>query len=76
MGLMGAVAETVAAGLGNEFVIGVIPEALAPREVRPGQTSCLFYSFELGLAESYCLAVQPGQGGWPRTQGVGRGHVW
>lgn len=34
VGLMGAVAETVAAGLGEENVIGVIPSALAPREVR------------------------------------------
>lgn len=37
MGLMGAVAETVAAGLGEESVIGVIPGALAPREVGEAQ---------------------------------------
>ncbi|GAB4815657.1 hypothetical protein N2152v2_002703 [Parachlorella kessleri] len=33
VGLMGAVAETVAAGLGEGAVIGVIPSALAPREI-------------------------------------------
>lgn len=33
VGLMGAVAEAVGSRLGEEAVIGVIPEALAPREV-------------------------------------------
>ena len=33
MGLMGQIAHTVYAGLGEESVIGVIPEALQPREV-------------------------------------------
>lgn len=33
VGLMGAVAHTVADGLGEDRVIGVIPTALAPREV-------------------------------------------
>lgn len=33
VGLMGAVAETVGAGLGESAVIGVIPSALAPREI-------------------------------------------
>lgn len=33
MGLMGEIASTVYAGLGEENVIGVIPEALQPREV-------------------------------------------
>jgi predicted Rossmann-fold nucleotide-binding protein len=33
VGLMGAVAEAVGSRLGGEAVIGVIPEALAPREV-------------------------------------------
>lgn len=32
--LMGAVAEAVGSGLGSEHVIGVIPAALAPREVQ------------------------------------------
>lgn len=36
MGLMGEIARTVAAGLGDEGVFGVLPEALAPREVRQG----------------------------------------
>ena len=36
VGLMGAIAKTVVQGLGDEGVIGVIPEALAPREVRTG----------------------------------------
>ena len=41
MGLMGAVAHTVADGLGEGAVIGVIPEALAPREVGPcAQPAC------------------------------------
>ncbi len=35
MGLMGEIASTVYAGLGEENVIGVIPEALQPREVHP-----------------------------------------
>jgi hypothetical protein len=39
VGLMGAVAETVAAGLGEGSVIGVIPAALAPREVRHSRAS-------------------------------------
>jgi hypothetical protein len=30
---MGAIAETVGQGIGEENVIGVIPKALAPREV-------------------------------------------
>ena len=34
VGLMGVIAETVARGLGEENVIGVIPRALCPREVR------------------------------------------
>ncbi len=34
VGLMGQIAQTVYAGLGEESVIGVIPEALQPREVR------------------------------------------
>lgn len=34
VGLMGAIAETVGKGLGEQHVIGVIPRALAPREVR------------------------------------------
>lgn len=33
VGLMGAIAKTVVQGLGDDGVIGVIPEALAPREV-------------------------------------------
>ena len=33
VGLMGAIAETVGRGLGEEHVIGVIPAALAPREI-------------------------------------------
>lgn len=33
VGLMGAVAEAVGSGLGPEHVIGVIPAALAPREI-------------------------------------------
>lgn len=33
VGLMGEIASTVYAGLGEENVIGVIPEALQPREV-------------------------------------------
>lgn len=33
VGLMGAIAETVGRGLGENNVIGVIPKALAPREV-------------------------------------------
>jgi uncharacterized protein (TIGR00730 family) len=33
VGLMGAIAETVGKGLGEENVIGVIPKALAPREI-------------------------------------------
>ena len=33
VGLMGVIASTVYAGLGEENVIGVIPEALQPREV-------------------------------------------
>lgn len=33
VGLMGAVAEAVGSGLGSEHVIGVIPAALAPREI-------------------------------------------
>lgn len=33
MGLMGEIAATVYNGLGEESVIGVIPEALQPREV-------------------------------------------
>lgn len=33
VGLMGEIARTVAAGLGDEGVFGVLPEALAPREV-------------------------------------------
>ena len=33
VGLMGAIAETVGKGIGEENVIGVIPKALAPREV-------------------------------------------
>lgn len=36
VGLMGVIAHTVAAGLGEENVLGVIPESLAPREVREG----------------------------------------
>ncbi|CAL5221821.1 g4078 [Coccomyxa viridis] len=37
VGLMGEIASTVYAGLGEENVIGVIPEALQPREIS-GQT--------------------------------------
>ena len=33
VGLMGVIAETVGKGLGEEHVIGVIPQALAPREI-------------------------------------------
>ncbi|KAG2434666.1 hypothetical protein HXX76_007559 [Chlamydomonas incerta] len=33
VGLMGEIARTVQAGLGDEGVLGVIPEALTPREV-------------------------------------------
>lgn len=33
VGLMGAVAEAVGRGLGEDHVIGVIPAALEPREV-------------------------------------------
>jgi len=33
VGLMGAIAETVGKGLGEENVLGVIPKDLAPREV-------------------------------------------
>ncbi len=33
VGLMGAIAETVGKGLGEDSVIGVIPKALAPREI-------------------------------------------
>lgn len=33
IGLMGAIAETVGKGLGENNVIGVIPKALAPREI-------------------------------------------
>lgn len=58
VGLMGAVAETVASGLGNEYVIGVIPEALAPREVRlcqkPVWPGFLYYSLVCG---SHSLVV-------------------
>ena len=39
MGLMGEIASTVYAGLGEENVIGVIPEALQPREVWPPAAS-------------------------------------
>lgn len=34
VGLMGEIAHTVYSGLGEDSVIGVIPEALQPREVR------------------------------------------
>lgn len=39
VGLMGAVAETVGRGLGEQRVIGVIPDALAPREVGGGRSA-------------------------------------
>ncbi len=41
MGLMGEIARTVAAGLGDEGVFGVLPEALAPREVRQGRCTAV-----------------------------------
>ncbi len=40
MGLMGAIAETVGKGLGEQSVIGVIPAALEPREVGWGSGLC------------------------------------
>jgi hypothetical protein len=39
VGLMGIVATTVGAGLGEEHVIGVIPKALEPREASLGERS-------------------------------------
>lgn len=41
MGLMGEIAATVYNGLGEESVIGVIPEALQPREVVFNLLSCI-----------------------------------
>jgi predicted Rossmann-fold nucleotide-binding protein len=40
--LMGAVAEAVGKGLGPEHVIGVIPAALEPREVKARQVGCAY----------------------------------
>ena len=45
VGLMGEIASTVYAGLGEENVIGVIPEALQPREV----TSCCGLPIDVGV---------------------------
>lgn len=35
VGLMGQIARTVAKGLGEDSVMGVIPQALVPREAIP-----------------------------------------
>ena len=40
MGLMGEVGRTVLAGLGKDAVMGVIPAALQPREVRTVLAVC------------------------------------
>ena len=40
VGLMGEIARTVAEGLGQSSVIGVIPSALQPREVQPSDLCC------------------------------------
>lgn len=53
--LMGAVAEAVGSGLGAEHVIGVIPAALAPREV--GQARHLSAAAGANGKPSVCAAV-------------------
>lgn len=50
MGLMGEIARTVCDGAGPEAVIGVIPGALAPREV--SASGCLQIHFH-GLNPEY-----------------------
>ena len=53
VGLMGAIAETVSKGLGEQHVIGVIPRALAPLEVRIMLVSVILYRLHFIRSERH-----------------------
>ncbi len=58
VGLMGEIAHTVYNGLGEESVIGVIPEALQPREVGAKRTTLSFHKASAIQQMYYLSAVE------------------
>jgi hypothetical protein len=62
VGLMGAVAEAVGGALGPDQVLGVIPAALAPREVQTRSDACQMHY--LPSMPVYALDLASQTWGW------------